>query len=82
MIFSIENTAGWCDLDDKYKKILKPFSLKTTIKDNGRKLTTIEINNMQELMDIVNKTDEELIIRNKLDVDGNVMLEIYDTWRE
>ena len=33
-------------------------------------------------MDIVNKTDEELIIRNKLDVDGNVMLEIYDTWRE
>ena len=61
MIFSIENTAGWCDLDDKYKKILKPFSLKTTIKDNGRKLTTIEINNMQELWILLIKPTKNLL---------------------
>lgn len=81
MIFNICNTAGWGELADKYKEILKPFSLKIKKTDDGFKRATIELNSLQDILDVVNKTDEEVIIR-RFSLGENVTLEIYDDWRE
>lgn len=81
MIFNICNTAGWGQLGEKYKKILKPFSLKINTDESGFERVTIEINSLQDIVDIIKATDEEIIISN-LYKNENMTIEIYDDWRE
>lgn len=81
MTFNICNTEAWGELSKKYEKILKPFSLQVNINENGFKNATIEVNSLQDIIDIVKVTDEEIIISN-LFKNENMTIEIYDTWRE
>nr|DAU29324.1 MAG TPA: hypothetical protein [Caudoviricetes sp.] len=81
MTFDICNTKSWDGLSEKYYKDLKPFSLKVNINENGFKNATIEVNSLQDIIDIVKATDEEIIISN-LFKNENMTIEIYDTWRE
>lgn len=81
MIFNICNTKAWGQLSEKYKKILKPFSLKTNTGENGFERTTIEVNSLQDIVDIIKITNEEIIISD-LFKNENMTIEIYDDWRE
>lgn len=81
MTVNIYNTAGWGKLDDKYKEILKPFSLKIKRTNDGFKRATIELNSLQDILDVVNKTGKDVIIRG-VSLGKDVTLEIYDDWRE
>lgn len=81
MKFNIQNTKGWYKLDKKYEKLLKPFSLKFDEIQNGRKHATIEVDSLQEIVDIIKKTGEEIIISN-YPGEENMTIEIYDGWRE
>lgn len=81
MTFDICNTQGWGKLSKKYKKILEPFSLKTNITESGFEQTTIEVNSLQDIIDIIKATNEDIIISN-LYKNENMTIEIYDDWRE
>lgn len=81
MIFDICNTRAWGQLGEKYKKILKPFSLNINTGENGFERATIEINSLQDIVDIIKVTNEEIIISD-LFKNENMTIEIYDDWRE
>lgn len=81
MTFNICNTEAWDGLNKKYYKDLKPFSLEVHIDERGFKRATIELNSLQDIIDIVKTTNEEIIISD-LYKNENMTIEIYDTWRE
>lgn len=81
MTFNICNTEAWGGLSEKYYKDLKPFSLEVHIGERGFKRATVELNSLQDIIDIVKTTNEEIIISD-LYKNENMTIEIYDTWRE
>ncbi len=81
MTFNICNTEAWGELSEKYYKDLKPFSLKVNTNENGFSNATIEVNSLQDIIDIIKATEEEIIISDRFKAD-NMTIEIYDTWRE
>lgn len=81
MTFNICNTEAWGELSKKYYKDLKPFSLEVHINEKGFKCATIEIDSLQDIIDIVKTTNEEIIISD-LYKNENMTMEIYDGWRE
>ncbi len=81
MTFNICNTMAWGELDEKYYRDLKPFSLKVNTNENGFSNATIEVNSLQDIIDIIKATEEEIIISDRFKTD-NMIIEIYDTRRE
>ena len=87
MIFKLKNVNSE-SLENKYSKIFEEFNVKRINKKSDFKVYNIEINSIEELLKLKELINEQLILCSGSDYwflnckNKDVVIEIYDTWRE
>ena len=87
MIFKLKNVYS-DSLENKYPKIFEEFNVKRIKTKSDFKVYNIEINSIEELLKLKKLLNEQLILCSGSDFgflnckNKDVVIEIYDTWRE
>ena len=87
MIFKLKNINSE-SLENKYPKIFEEFNVKRINKKSDDKVYNIEINSIEELLKLKELLNEKLILCSGSDFwflnckNKDVVIEIYDDWRE
>lgn len=91
-VFQVDNPAEPLKLGEHLEYIAKP--LESSYRDKPAKVYSIEILRIEDLLDIIEKTDDDLVIRkepkdrfqqdvyDKTTLPNDFTIEIYDYWRE
>ena len=91
-VFQVDNPAEQLKLGEHLEYIAKP--LESSYRDKPAKVYSIEILRIEDLLDIIEKTDADLVIRkepkdrfqqdgyDKTTLPNDFTIEIYDYWRE
>lgn len=87
MIFKLKNVNSEL-LEYKYSKIFEEFNVKCINKEPYSKIYNIEINSIEELLKLKELVNEQLVLCEGSDFNflnfktKDVVIEIYDDWRE